>query len=124
MKRLTKKTKNNLRTVRHLRVRATLIGSAARPRLSVFRGLRSMVAQLIDDGARKTLCAVKTGEIKDKKAEGKSGKVGQSFLLGQLLAEKAKAKGITAVVFDRGGYKYHGRVAALAEGARAGGLQF
>jgi large subunit ribosomal protein L18 len=124
MRRLFNKTKNNLRQVRHNRVRARVSGTKELPRLSVFRGLRSMVAQLIDDANGQTLCQATTKEVKDKKTEGRSGKVALSFLLGQLIAEKAKAKGITTIVFDRGGYSYHGRVSALADGAREGGLKF
>ncbi len=124
MRRLFNKTKNSLRQVRHNRVRARVSGTKEVPRLSVFRGLRSMVVQLIDDAKGQTLCQAATNEVKDKKTEGRSGKVAQSFLLGQLIAEKAKAKGIASVVFDRGGYSYHGRVAALADGAREGGLKF
>ncbi|OGH84317.1 MAG: 50S ribosomal protein L18 [Candidatus Magasanikbacteria bacterium RIFOXYA2_FULL_44_8] len=124
MKRLFNKTKNTLRQVRHTRVRAKLVGTAETPRLSVFRSLRSMTAQLIDDSVGKTLCAASTAEIKDAKVENKAGKVAKSFLLGKLLAEKAKAKKIETIVFDRGGYKYHGRVQAVADGAREGGLKF
>ncbi len=124
MKRLTNKTKNSLRQVRHARVRAKLVGTAAAPRLSVFRSLRGMTLQLIDDVAGKTLCHANSSEIKDGKTDNKSGKVAKSFLLGKLLAEKAKAKKIETVVFDRGGYKYHGRVQAVADGAREGGLKF
>ncbi|MFH2018761.1 MAG: 50S ribosomal protein L18 [bacterium] len=124
MRRLFSKSKSNLRKIRHARIRATVIGTSAAPRLCVFRGNRAMTAQIIDDSKGITMCACASREIKDKKAEGKKAKVADGFLIGQLLAEKAKAKGVTKVVFDRGGYKYHGRVAALAEGARAGGLQF
>lgn len=124
MKRLYKKTKNSLRGVRHQRVRARLVGTAERPRLSVFRSLKSITAQLIDDAAGKTLVAVSGREIKQKKVEGKSTKVAEAYLAGKLLAEKALAKGIKLAVFDRGGYSYHGRVQALADGAREGGLQF
>ncbi|HLC70155.1 MAG TPA: 50S ribosomal protein L18 [Patescibacteria group bacterium] len=124
MRRLFNKTKNSLRQVRHNRVRARVTGTKETPRLSVFRGLRSMVVQLVDDAKGQTLCQATTKEIKDKKIEGRSGKVAESFLLGQLIAEKAKAKGVESVVFDRGGYSYHGRVAALADGARDGGLKF
>lgn len=124
MRRIFSKTKSNLRKVRHARIRATVIGTAETPRLSVFRGNRAMTAQIIDDNKRVTLCAATSKEVKDQKVEGKKAKVANGFLVGQLLAEKAKGKGITKVVFDRGGYKYHGRVAALADGARAGGLQF
>lgn len=83
-----------------------------------------MTAQLVDDEAGKTLVFVNSGSLKAKKVEGKVGKVAMAFLVGEKIAELAKAKGITKIVFDRGGYRYHGRVAALAEGARAGGLQF
>jgi len=124
MKRVLHKTKNNLRRIRHLRVRALIKGTAERPRLSVFRGLRRVVLQLIDDGAGRTLCAVSGSEIKKAKVEGKGGKVAAAYLAGQLLAEKAKKLGISQAVFDRGGYKYHGRVAAAADGARANGLKF
>lgn len=124
MKRLLNKTKNALRQVRHARVRAKLSGTASTPRLSVFRSLRGTTVQLIDDTAGKTLCCASTTEIKDAKVEGKVGKVAKSFLLGKLLAERAKAKKIETVVFDRGGYKYHGRVQAVADGAREGGLKF
>lgn len=119
-------SKNSLRQVRHARIRATLIGSASIPRLSIFRGLKSITAQLIDDSAGKTLCFVKSADPKKSTVpvEGKTTKVAAGFLVGKELAEAAKAKGITKVIFDRGGYSYHGRVAAVAEGARAGGLQF
>ena len=137
MKRLFNKNKSALRQIRHIRVRSVLVGTAAEPRLSVFRSLKGMVAQLIDDDAGKTLCYADSKEIKpatasssakasaDKKAKaGEGGKVAVSYLMGKLLAEKAKAKGISKVKFDRGGYRYHGRVKALADGAREGGLVF
>ena len=104
---------------RHARVRAKIVGTAARPRLSVFRSNRGMFLQLIDDAAGKTLASASSLEVK---AKGK--KVEISKELGKMIAEKAAAKKITAVVFDRGAYKYHGRVQAVAEGAREGGLQF
>ncbi len=124
MKRLVKTTKNSLREVRHDRIRSHLHGTKTAPRLSVFRSLRNMTAQLVDDEAGKTLVFVNSGSLKHKKVEGKAGKVAMAFQVGEKIAELAKAKGISQVVFDRGGYRYHGRVAALAEGARAGGLQF
>ena len=126
MKRLFNKNKSSLRQVRHIRVRKVLIGSAAEPRLSVFRSLKGMVAQLIDDNSGKTLCYVDSKEVKPAAAKAKAGegKVAVSFALGKLLAEKAKAKKISKVKFDRGGYRYHGRVKALADGAREGGLVF
>ena len=120
MKRLSNtKTKADLRSRRHKRVRAVVKGTSTTPRLSVFRSLRGMVAQLIDDTSGKTLCYVSNKEVAKSK-----GKVDVSTALGKLIAEKAKAKGVATVVFDRGGYRYHGRVKALADGARAGGLQF
>jgi len=122
MKRLTDKNKSNLRQIRHKRIMVS--GTYDKPRLSVFRGLRSMVAQLIDDQSGKTLCYVKTSEVKKAAVEGRSGKVAMSYLVGKTLAEKAKALGIAKAVFDRAGYKYHGRVQAVAEGARDGGIQF
>ncbi|TAN34064.1 50S ribosomal protein L18 [Patescibacteria group bacterium] len=124
MKRLFNPTKNKLRQARHSRVRADVKGTAQTPRLSVFRSLKKISAQLIDDDKGQTLCAADGSQIKEKKAEGYGGKAAQSFLTGKLLAEKAQKKNIVKIVFDRGGYKYHGRVKALAEGARAGGLQF
>ena len=124
MKRLFDKTKNKLRQIRHARVRKALFGSAEKPRLSVYRSLKSMMVQLIDDQSGKTLCYVSGKEAGKAKVEDKTGKIAQSYILGKKLAEKAKAKGITKAVFDRGGYKYHGRVKAVADGAREGGLNF
>lgn len=123
MKRLSTKSNNDIRQVRHARVRSRLSGTAATPRMSVFRGLKSVTAQLIDDTAGKTLCFVKSDSLKKvKPAEGQTTKVAAAYAVGLALAEKAKVLGITKAVFDRGGYSYHGRVAAVAEGARAGGL--
>ncbi len=113
------------RTRRQNRIRARIQGTAARPRISVFRSNQHLFVQCIDDEARKTVCAVsdiKLAAIKEGAGVGR--KVGVARTLGTLIAEKAKAKGITRVVFDRGGYAYHGRVAAVADGAREGGLQF
>lgn len=109
---------------RHRRVRARVNGTAARPRLNVFRSLTNIYAQVIDDESGHTLASASTidkgvvGQL-----DGKN-KVEAAKIVGQVLAERAKAVGISAVVFDRGGYRYHGRVAALAEGAREGGLNF
>ncbi|MFN8565217.1 MAG: 50S ribosomal protein L18 [Anaerolineae bacterium] len=109
---------------RHRRVRARVNGTPARPRLNVFRSLTNIYAQVIDDESGHTLASASTidkgvvGQI-----DGKN-KVEAAKIVGQVLAERAKAAGISAVVFDRGGYRYHGRVAALAEGAREGGLNF
>jgi large subunit ribosomal protein L18 len=105
---------------RRRRVRAKIHGTAETPRISVFRSNRGVFAQLIDDDAGRTLAAVQWTE-----AELRSLKpMEQAKKAGELLAERAKAAGVTTVVFDRGGYQYHGRVAALAEGAREGGLNF
>jgi large subunit ribosomal protein L18 len=111
--------KREKRQRRHDRVRSIVSGSAARPRLSVFRSNTGVYAQLIDDTTHKTLVAASTKEI-----SGKHPKTETAGLLGTLIAEKAKKHNISQVVFDRGGYQYHGRVKALAEAAREAGLQF
>ncbi len=117
-------TKRKRQIQRHKRVRARVVGTGSRPRLSVYRSLRGLFAQIIDDTDGKTLVSVNAKEKLTGDAEGRKGKVATSFLLGKVIAEKAKAKQITHVVFDRGGYRYHGRVSAFADGARGGGLQF
>ncbi len=118
------KRKNQGRQFRHARVRAKVEGTPNRPRLSVFRSLSNIYAQIIDDEAGKTLVSASTidAEIKSQ-LEGKN-KTEAAKLVGKLVAERAKSAGVNAVVFDRGGYKYHGRVAALAEAAREAGLEF
>jgi large subunit ribosomal protein L18 len=103
---------------RHLRVRKKVEGSAARPRLVVTRSAKNTFAQLIDDTAGKTLAAASTLEIRGADGD----KTAKAKQVGALIAERATKAGITAVVFDRGGFAYHGRVAALADGAREGGL--
>jgi len=119
------KTKKEKRERRHARVRANLTGTALRPRLSVFRSNKHLLAQLIDDVSGQTLVVASDREIKEMKVKkGDFVKIKQSEGVGQLLAEKAKAKKIVAVVFDRGGYRYTGRIKAVADGARAGGLEF
>jgi large subunit ribosomal protein L18 len=105
---------------RRRRVRAKVIGTAARPRISVFRSNRGIFAQLIDDEARRTIAAVNWTEPELRPMSGAE----QASRAGALLAERAKAAGVERAVFDRGGYQYHGRVKALAEGAREGGLAF
>lgn len=115
------KSKAIARKIRHQRVRKHVNGTAARPRLVVTRSNRHMVAQVIDDTVGHTLCSASTLEAAVQGVEGH--KVGAARKVGELVAERAKALGIEAVVFDRGGYKYHGRVAAVAEGAREGGLK-
>ncbi len=109
------------RRVRRLRIRKRVIGSEQRPRLSVFRSARHIYAQIIDDVRGVTLAAASSRE--DAAREGK-GKLGASAEVGKRLAARAKEKGVARVCFDRGGYLYHGRVKALADGARAGGLEF
>lgn len=107
------------RTLRHNRIRAKVNGTAVRPRLNVFRSLSNIYVQLIDDETGTTLAAASSKELKSK---GK--KVDIAAEVGKLAAEKAIAKGITEVVFDRGGYRYHGRVKSLADAAREAGLKF
>lgn len=109
---------------RHQRVRRKVMGTAERPRLNVFRSLKHIYAQVIDDDQGHTLV---TASTLDPELRGKLNgltKTEQAKLVGQLLAERALARGLRRVVFDRGGYKYHGRVKALAEGSREGGLEF
>lgn len=113
--------KNKQRIRRHKRVRADIQGTAARPRLDVFRSANHIYVQVIDDAAGVTLASASTTE-KDFNTSGGNKEAAKK--IGLLVAERAKAKGIEAVVFDRGGYLYHGRVKELAEGAREGGLQF
>ena len=116
------KTAAHSRYRRHLRVRKKSEGTPERPRLVVFRSSKHIYAQLVDDARGVTLAgAADTSE--GMQVEGK-GKVARSFALGRLIAAKAKEKGIAKVVFDRGGYQYHGRVKAVADGARKGGLEF
>jgi large subunit ribosomal protein L18 len=116
------KTRTLLRHRRHLRVRRKVAGTSERPRLVVFRSLKHIYAQLVDDDRGVTLLGVSDGS-EGVQGEG-SGKVGRGKAVGKLLAGKAKAAGITRVVFDRAGYRYHGRVQAVADGAREGGLEF
>lgn len=111
--------KRNKRQLRHGRVRAVVSGTTERPRLSVFRSASHIYAQLIDDATGKTLAQASSRELK-----GKAAKTDNSAEVGKAIAAAAKQKGIEQVVFDRGGFRYHGRVKALAEGAREGGLKF
>lgn len=112
-----KLTKEERRRRIHYRIRKKVSGTAERPRLSVYRSNKSIYAQLIDDLAGHTVAMVSSKGLEGTKSE-------QATQAGKLLAERATALGITAVVFDRGGYLYHGRVKSLADGAREGGLQF
>ena len=107
---------------RHVRVRKKVSGTPARPRLVVSRSARHMLAQVVDDTVGRTLASASTMEPDVRGLDGD--KSTRAKKVGELVAERAKAAGVEAVVFDRGGYKYHGRVAALAEGAREGGLAF
>jgi large subunit ribosomal protein L18 len=113
-------TKPQRRLRRRRRVRARIRGNAERPRLSVYRSNRGVFAQLIDDNAGRTLAAVSWTEPELRELDSME----QAKRIGQLLAERAKAAGIESCVFDRGGYRFHGRVAQVAEGAREGGLKF
>jgi len=115
------KTQAHRRARRHLRVRKRVQGTPGRPRLVVFRSSKHIYAQVVDDERGVTLVGA-SDRTEGIAIEGK-GKTAKSFALGQLIAAKAKAKGIAKVVFDRGGYQYHGRVKAVAEGARKGGLE-
>ena len=111
------KNRAEMRVRRHLRVRHKVQGTAERPRLVVFRSLKHITAQLVDDVQGRTLFTVTDTKFDGKKSE-------KSAQVGKLVAERAKEAGITRVVFDRAGYQYHGRVKAVADGAREGGLEF
>ena len=115
--------KHERRRIRRHRIRNRVSGSAERPRLSVFRSATHIYAQIVDDTNGVTLAHASSRDDVKSLVEGK-GKVSLSTAVGKLLAQRAKEKGISAVAFDRGGYLYHGRVKALADGARAGGLNF
>lgn len=116
------KDRRAARDIRHRRVRARVRGSATRPRLSVFRSLKHLSAQLIDDDTGRTLAAADSRGKEFRARYRSGGNVAGARALGELLAQRARERGIERVVFDRGGYKYHGRVKALAEAARAAGL--
>ena len=113
--------KKEIRNRIHRRIRRKLRGTAERPRLAVFRSVAHIYAQVIDDAGGKTLASASSV---DKGGKIKGGNVAAAKAIGKLVAERAKEKGITKVVFDRGGYQYHGRVKALADAARAAGLEF
>ena len=118
---IKKTSRSAVRVRKHLRVRAKISGTPERPRLNVFRSKQNIYAQIIDDVAGKTLVSANTLE---KDFDGYGGNKEAARKVGKLLAERAVKAGIKAVVFDRGGYVYHGRVQELAEGAREGGLEF
>jgi len=111
------KTRQDLRARRHLRVRKNVAGTPERPRLVVFRSLKHITAQIVDDSTGRTMMTVTSVKLEGKKSD-------KSVQVGKMIAEKAKAAGVSKVVFDRAGYKYHGRVKAVADGAREGGLEF
>ena len=118
---VSRKDSNIMRLKRHKRIRAKISGTASRPRLAVYRSNSNISAQIIDDVAGVTLVSASTLE---KDFEGNGGNKEAAKIIGKTIAERAAAKGITEVVFDRGGYLYHGRVSELADGAREGGLKF
>jgi large subunit ribosomal protein L18 len=115
-----KQTKEQSRLKRRKRIRGKISGTAERPRLAVFRSNKGIYVQLIDDASATTIAAASSQQLDDAAGTKKE----RAAKVGQLIAERAKDKGIERVVFDRGGYLYHGRVAALADGAREGGLTF
>ena len=119
-----KKSKNAIRVKRHWRLRKNINGTAERPRLNVFRSLSNIYAQVIDDVNGVTLVSASTLDKAIKAQDVKGGNAEAAKLVGKLVAERTIEKGITTVVFDRGGYIYHGRVAALAAAAREAGLKF
>jgi large subunit ribosomal protein L18 len=121
---MAEKNRSKARIRRHVRVRISVKGTSQRPRLSVFRSLSEIYAQVIDDNAGKTIVSASTidQELHDQMKGLKKSE--QAKMVGQKLAERAKGKGVKTVVFDRGGFKYSGRVKALADGAREGGLEF
>ncbi len=119
---ISKKSRNSMRSVRHERIRRNLHGTAALPRLCVFRSNTGIYAQIIDDDAAKTLCSASSFDKELKLPNGSN--VEAASKVGELVAKRAKKAGIERVVFDRGGYLYHGRVKALADAARENGLEF
>ncbi len=116
------RTPQAARRRRHLRLRKRMTGTAERPRLAIFRSLSHIYAQVIDDVAGRTLAAASDLEADLRKAEGKKSEIAKR--VGELIGGRAKSAGVSRVVFDRGGFQYHGRVKALAEGARGAGLDF
>ena len=123
---MTMETKEKRRRLvrRHLRLRRRVVGTPARPRLCVFRSHKHIAAQVVDDTQGRTLLGLSTQSPVLREAVRRGGNIQAAQAVGTKLAELARARGITKVAFDRGGYKYHGRVKALAEAARAGGLEF
>lgn len=118
------KIKLQARQTRHRRVRAKVIGTETKPRLSVYRSLKNVFAQLINDETGKTIIGINTRKLKPTEGNLLKGKEALAYEAGKLIAKAAVEKGIKEICFDRGGYLYHGRVKAVAEGARANGLKF
>ena len=123
---MSSQTRETLRERRHLRVRRKVVGTAERPRLAVFRSVKHLYCQVIDDTQGKTLLAVssQTPEVKKGLGKGGGGNKAAAEAIGKAVAERAIKAGIQKVVFDRGGFRYHGRVQTLADAARKGGLSF
>lgn len=121
---MKKRSRNDMRVVRHERLRRTLAGTAAMPRMAVYHSLNHIYVQFIDDDQGRTLAAVSTLEKSIRESVKTTGNMEAAKTIGKLAAERAKAKGIEAVVFDRGGHMYHGKVKALADAAREAGLKF
>jgi large subunit ribosomal protein L18 len=121
---MSKVNRKEARARRHRRVRASISGTPERPRLNVFRSLAHIYAQVIDDTTGQTLVSASTIDAELRAQLAGKKKSEQAKLVGQAVAARAKQKGLTRVVFDRGGYRYHGRVKAVADGAREGGLEF
>lgn len=121
-----KKSRRVQRERRHRRIRKKIWGTRERPRLVVYRSLKNIEGQLVDDDAGATILGLSTldPQVRELEPEGDNRKMEEAFEAGRLLAERAQEKGVESVVFDRGGYQYHGRVKAFAEGAREGGLTF
>jgi large subunit ribosomal protein L18 len=119
-----KETRGAARKRRHMRVRKKISGTAQVPRLSVFRSLKHIYAQIVDDVAGRTLVSASTLDPDIREQVAGLSRTEQAKVVGKRLAEKARAQGLTRVLFDRGGYKYHGRVKALADASREGGLRF
>jgi large subunit ribosomal protein L18 len=121
---MPKEASNDVRLRIHERIRKRLVGSSPRPRLAVYRSNKHIYAQIIDDSKGATVTAASTLDVDAKSDAKRGGNIAAAKAVGKLVAERAKAKGIDAVLFDRGGYLYHGRVKALAEAAREAGLKF
>ncbi len=121
---MAKATRTDARKRRHMRVRRKVSGTAARPRLNVYRSLKNVNVQVIDDQAGHTLVSASTREAELQEVLADKLRVDQAKEIGKIVAARAKAAGIEQVVFDRGGYRYHGRVKAVADGSREGGLVF